>query len=97
MNMDYLVELLNQAQSILDGGFNVEAFLAWKSFAFFFVVALLGPSHYYSKNFPSITSESSPKGLLAGKGLLIAVREELDRNPGKAKTRITGRHRKAVS
>lgn len=84
--MEYLAELINQGQNILECGFDVQAFLTWKSFAFFFVVVLLGPSHYYSKNFSRMTSEESPKGLLAGEGVLIAIREELALNPKKVKT-----------
>lgn len=86
--MEYLMELLNQAQSILDAGFDVDAFLAWKSFAFFSVVVLLGPTHYYAKNFNSIISENTPKGLLAGKGVLIAVKEALAQHPKMIKTLI---------
>lgn len=86
--MEYLSELINQAQIMLENGFDVQAFMAWKSFAFFFVVMLVGPSHYYTKLFPGVTSEESPKALLAGEGILVAIREGLLQQDKKRKNAI---------
>jgi hypothetical protein len=84
--MEYLAELINQAQVILENGFDVQAFLTWKSFAFFFVVVFVGRSHYYAKNFSSLTSEASPKALLAGAGILVAIKEGLLQKDKRGKT-----------
>jgi hypothetical protein len=74
--MDSLNDLIYMAASILDGGFDVNAFLVWKKTAFVALVGLFGPFHYYSLNFRRI-AEPNPLGLLAGEGMLSAAKEEL--------------------
>ena len=74
--MDSLNDLISMAASILDSGFDLNAFLAWKSMAFLALVGLLGPAHYYSQKFQDV-AEPSPLGLLAGGGILSAAKEEL--------------------
>ena len=75
--MQSLNKLISAAEAMLHNGFNVQAFLNWQMLAFGALLTLLGPSNYYTQNFKRLTSEKSPRGLLAGEGLLIAVREEL--------------------
>jgi hypothetical protein len=76
--MDSLNDLIYMAASILDGGFDVHAFLVWKKMAFVALVGLLGPFHYYSLNFQRIAAPN-PVGLLAGEGMLSAAKEQLSR------------------
>ena len=84
--MDYLNELITLAQTLLDRGFDVQAFLSWETAAFLALVSLLGPFHYYTLNFKQLTKENNPLGLLAGEGILIAAREELLKAVGKFQT-----------
>jgi hypothetical protein len=81
--MDYLNELINLAQILLDRGFDVQDFLSWETAAFFSLLSLLGPFHYYTLNFKRLTSENNHRGLLAGQGILIAAREESLKAVGK--------------
>ena len=74
--MESLNELINAAQALLDSGFDVQAFLDWQTLAFLTLVGLLGPFHYYTQNFKRICSENTPRGLLAGEGVLVAAREQ---------------------
>ena len=75
--MELLTGLISAAEAMLHNGFDVRAFLNWQMLAFGALLTLLGPSNYYTQNFKQLTSEKSPRGLLAGEGLLMAVREEL--------------------
>jgi hypothetical protein len=75
--MDSLNELINLAQFILDNGFDPQTFLTWKEAAFICLLGLLGPLHFYTRNFGRVTGRTDEKGLLAGEGLLIAAREEI--------------------
>lgn len=74
--IDSLIELINLAQNISDSGFDTEAFLTWKGMAFITLLGLLGPFHYYTRIFCQFTSDTSRSGLLAGEGILFAVREQ---------------------
>jgi len=75
--MDSLADLLNSAQAILDSGFDVQAFLNWKTMAFLSLLHALGPFHYYTQNFRSIAAEQNARGLLAGEGILLAAQQEM--------------------
>jgi hypothetical protein len=75
--MDSLNELINLAQFIIDNGFDPQTFITWKEAAFICLLGLLGPLHFYTKNFGRVTGRTDEKGLLAGEGLLIAAREEI--------------------
>jgi hypothetical protein len=77
--IDSLIDLINAAQRISDGGFDVQAFLTWKTVAFITLFGLLGPFNYYTRNFGRFTTEASRDGLLAGKGILVAVTEQLSK------------------
>lgn len=81
--MDSLNDLITMAQNLLNGGFDIEAFLTWKSLAFLALLGLLGPFHYYTRNFTRLTADSDKRGLLAGEGLLTAAKEELAKRLGK--------------
>lgn len=74
--MDYLNWLINLAQILIDNGFEPQDFMSWKNAAFGGLLGLLGPFHYYTQTFKRFTSENTPLGLLTGRGILIAAREE---------------------
>ncbi len=75
--MDSLNDLIGMAQSLLNTGFDVDSFLTWKSMAFWVLLGLLGPFHYYTRNFTRFTAEADKRGLLAGEGLLLAAKEQI--------------------
>jgi len=77
--MESLNDLISLAQSILDSGYDVQAFLNWQTLAFSALVAIVGPYHYYTQNFKRLTSEKSPRGLLAGEGILLAAKEQIQK------------------
>jgi hypothetical protein len=83
--IDSLIELINSAQNISDRGFDIQAFLTWKGMAFITLFALLGPFHYYTRKFCQFTSDSSRNGLLAGEGILVAVKEHFTKRDGPGK------------
>jgi len=78
--MEYLNDLINAAQAILDNGFDAQSFVGWKELAFLGLLGLLGPLHHYTQMFKRVTSEQEPLSLLAGKGILIAAKEEMLKN-----------------
>jgi len=75
--MEYLNDLINAAQSILEKGFDVQAFLGWKEVAFLALLGVLGPLHYYTRTFKQVTAAQDSLSLLAGKGILMAAKEEI--------------------
>jgi hypothetical protein len=75
--MESLVDLVKAAQSLLDSGFDVQQFLTWKSLAFFSLLGLLGPLHYYTKTFCRVTQAPDPVHLMAGEGVLVAINQGL--------------------
>ncbi|MCA1961905.1 MAG: hypothetical protein LDL33_14065 [Desulfomonile sp.] len=75
--MGPLNNLITSAQVLLDGGFDVDAFLAWRELAYMCLLGLLGPMHYYTKTFAQFTRHPDERGLLAGGGLLTAAREHI--------------------
>jgi hypothetical protein len=85
--MDSLNELIMAAQALLDGNFDIQAFLGWQTLAFLTLLSLLGPFHYYTQNFKKLTSEKTPRGLLAGEGVLVAAREHFLKIAGAIRSR----------
>jgi hypothetical protein len=73
--MTNLTLLINAAQGILNKRFDAQVFLSWQSLALLTLTKLLGPLHYYSRNFKLFTSETNERSLLTGEGILIAARE----------------------
>ncbi len=82
--MEFLNDLINFGWSILENGFDLQAFLAWKQLSFACLVGLLGPLHFYTQNFRRFTEEGGPKGLLAAEGILTAAKEEMAKAGGSA-------------
>ena len=73
--MANLTSLITSAKVLLNKRFDAQAFLSWQSLASLTLTNLLGPLHYYTKNFKLFTSERSERSLLTGEGILIAARE----------------------
>ena len=73
--MANLTSLINSAQGILNKRFDAQVFLSWQSLALRTLTKLLGPLHYYTRNFKLFTSETNERSLLTGEGILIAARE----------------------
>jgi hypothetical protein len=73
--MANLTSLINSARVILDKKFDAQVFLSWQSSALMTLANLLGPFHYYTRNFKLLTSERNERSLLTGEGILIAARE----------------------
>jgi hypothetical protein len=78
--MESLTDLITVAQSLLDAGFDFQAFLTWKSLAFISLLGLLGPLHYYTKIFCRVTEVADHNHLMAGEGVLVAIREGLSQS-----------------
>jgi hypothetical protein len=73
--MTNLTSLINAAQGILNKRFDAQVFLSWQSLTFLTLTKLLGPLHYYTRNFKLFTSETNERSVLTGEGILIAARE----------------------
>lgn len=90
--MENLNELIAAAQSILDSGFDLQAFMSWELLAFLTLAALLGPLHFYTQNFRRLTSDKTPQSLLTGRGLIEAAKAELfqDDHPSRSADKFSG-------
>lgn len=75
--MTNITSLINAARGISDKSFDAQIFLNWQSLALLTLTKLLGPLHYYTRNFKLFTSEGNERSLLAGEGILIAAREKI--------------------
>jgi len=60
--------------SVLESDVDPAAFRRWRREAFECVTALVGPDHPYSKYFSQFVSEPESRNLLAGEGILTAMR-----------------------
>lgn len=74
--MKRIKQLIIAAYALLKTNVDVDAFRSWKRSSLDALVALLGPSHYYTENFERFTREKNRRGLLAGAGILTAVEEQ---------------------
>ncbi len=74
--MKRIKQLIIAAYALLKTNVDVDAFRSWKKSSIAALVALLGPSHYYTENFVRFTREKNRQGLLAGAGILTAVEEQ---------------------
>jgi len=77
--MDVLQALINAAQMFVERGFSADDFLVWQQLSFLTILGLLGPLHYYTKQFGQFTEKPSTRSLLAGEGLLEATKGEITR------------------
>ena len=60
--MKRIKQLIIAAHTLLKTNVDVEAFRSWKKSSLAALVALLGPSHYYTENFLRFTKEKKPSG-----------------------------------
>jgi hypothetical protein len=74
--MKRIKQLRIAADALLKTDVGVDAFMCWKKSSLLALVGLLGPLHYYTKNFGIFTMEKNRQGLLAGTGILTAVEEQ---------------------
>jgi len=70
-----LTSLIGAAKGILDKRFDAQVSLSWQSLALITLTKLLGPLHYYTRNFKLFTSERNERSVLTGEGILIAARQ----------------------
>jgi len=73
--MDHINDLILSASTILDNGFDVGHFAEWRESAFIVLLGLLGPFHYYTRNFGELTAGMTQTSLLAGSGVLVAAEQ----------------------
>lgn len=95
--IESLASLIDLAQNISDGIFDIQAFVTWKAMVFVTLITLLGPFHYYTRKFCQLTANATRNGLLAGEGILFAVREycaesQIHSDPNKPTPKATGAH-----
>lgn len=73
MQMKRIKQLIIVAAALLKTNVDVDSFRSWEKSSLLAVVALLGPLHYYTKNFGRFTNEKNRRGLLAATGILTAA------------------------
>ena len=79
--MDRLADLIKMAQGMLDGGFDPECFLTWKTLSFLCLMSLLGPLHFYTRKFGRVTRKMTSESVLAGEGILEAAKANITEAP----------------
>jgi hypothetical protein len=62
---------------VVESGYDVTAFRAWKERAFACVSGLMGTDHPYTRYFGEFVSEAEQKNVLTGEGILTAVKEQI--------------------
>jgi hypothetical protein len=72
-----LDDLIEAGWYVLESDFDARALSNWKKEAFDCVIALLGPDHTYSHYFNDFVRGRAKSSILAGEGVLNAVREHL--------------------
>lgn len=70
-------DLIEAGWHVLESDFDDAAFHHWKIQAFNCITALLGPDHTYAQHFEDYVKEAEKTRLLAGRGILAAVREQM--------------------
>jgi|GEM_PF-666598 len=69
--------LIEAGWEVIESEFDPRAFREWKMAASQCVAALMGPDHPYTKYFGNFVSEPQASDLLAGEGILVAIRERV--------------------
>jgi hypothetical protein len=70
-------DLIEAGWFVLESDFDTRAFGRWRRQAFKCVEVLMGPDHPYSLNFRDFVFKERNKDLLAGEGILTAIKEQL--------------------
>lgn len=68
--------------NVLESDLDPSAFKRWRREAFECVTALVGPDHPYSKYFRQFVVEPESRNLLAGAGILVAMRHTVPSRAG---------------
>jgi hypothetical protein len=71
--------LIEAGWNVLESDFDPGAFRTWRMRASQCVAALMGPDHPYTKYFGNFVLKPEPTDLLAGEGILVAIRERVSR------------------
>jgi hypothetical protein len=74
--MKRIKQLIIEADALMKTHVDVDAFSCWEKSSHSALAALLGPLHYYTKNFWTFTREKNHRGLLAGTWILMAVEDQ---------------------
>jgi hypothetical protein len=72
-----LDDLIRAGWQVIESDFDTEAFLNWRKRARDCVVILAGPDHPYAQFFDAAVAEGPTGSLLAGAGILEAIKEQL--------------------
>ena len=75
-------DLIEAGWYVLESDFDPRAFSEWKAKAFECVHAMMGPSHPYTQYFKAFVTSPEHADLLAGEGILNAVKEQMARSNG---------------
>ena len=75
--IDFLIE---EGWKVLESDFDLSDFVNWRSESFQLIEAMMGPDHPYTHYFRNFVSEPEIGRLLAGEGILNAVKEQLGRS-----------------
>lgn len=67
-------DLIEAGWDVLESELDASAFKKWKREAFNCVTALVGPDHPYAQYFNEFVVEPDRRNLLAGEGILVAMR-----------------------
>lgn len=74
-------DLIEAGWHVLESDFDPGAFKKWKKEAFECVTALVGPDHPYAQYFSQFVLEPKRRNLLAGEGILVAMRHTVPPGP----------------
>jgi hypothetical protein len=75
-------DLIEAGWYVLESDFDLNALSNWRKEAFNCVTVLMGPEHTYTQYFKDFMKETAKGGVLAGEGILNAVREHLGKPAG---------------
>ncbi|MEW6141218.1 MAG: hypothetical protein AB1733_23585 [Thermodesulfobacteriota bacterium] len=70
-----LERLIEMAWKVIESGFDQSAFVKWRHQAFECIQSLVGSDHPYTVHFRSFAENAERQSVLAGNGLLVAVKE----------------------
>jgi hypothetical protein len=74
----HIDDLIEAGWNVIESDFDELAFLMWKKRAFDCLKQMLGPEHTYTQYFRDYVRQAEARNLLAGKGILTAVKAELE-------------------
>ncbi|MBM3301313.1 MAG: hypothetical protein FJY85_15335 [Deltaproteobacteria bacterium] len=69
-------DLIKAAREVVESDFDATAFVKWRKQALLCLRELLGPDHAYTLSFRDYVQHAEALSVLAGKGLLVAAREQ---------------------